>query len=196
VRPARGAAVPVLAVGGLLAGCASDSTAITAAPLCSDRSGNADNGVILMAQSVPTATWVPCISNALPLGWNFHHLDARNGVSRFWLDSDRDGQMAVEVRLEKSCDTAGATEVPSDRQGMTRLERVDRISPAYAGERYYLFDGGCMTVVFSLDGDNAGEALGVSSQVVGAIARSDLAAQVQEESGGRLSLDPDPGEGG
>jgi len=196
VRPARAAAVPVLAVGGLLAGCASDSTAITSSPLCSEGPHGAGNGVILMAQSVPTATWVPCIGSALPQGWNFHHLDARNGVSRFWLDSDRDGQQAVEVRLEKSCDTAGATQVPSDREGMTRLERVDRISPAYSGTRYYLFDGGCMTVVFSLDGDNAGEALAVSSQVVGAIARSDLAAQVHEESGGRLSLDPDPGEGG
>ena len=81
MRAARGTAVPVLAVAGLLAGCASDSTAITAAPLCADRSGSADNGVILMAQSVPTATWVPCISNALPLGWSFHHLDARNGHS-------------------------------------------------------------------------------------------------------------------
>ena len=59
---------------------------------CSDGAHAADNGVILMAQSVPTATWVPCISNALPLGWQFHHLDARNGVARFWLDSDRDGQ--------------------------------------------------------------------------------------------------------
>jgi hypothetical protein len=196
VRPARGAAVPVLTVAGLLAGCASDSTAITSPPLCSERSHGADKGVILMAQSVPTATWVPCISSALPLGWNFHHLDARNDVSRFWLDSDRDGQEAVEVRLEKSCDTTGATQVPSDREGMTRLERVDRISPSYAGERYYLFDGGCITVVFSLDGDNAGEALALSSQVVGEIARADLAAQVKEESGGRLSLDPDPGEGG
>ena len=54
-----------------------------------------------MAQSVPTATWVPCIRTALPLGWNFHHLDARNGVARFWLDSDRDGQQAVEVRLDR-----------------------------------------------------------------------------------------------
>jgi hypothetical protein len=50
--------------------------------------------------------------------------------------------------------------------------------------------------VFSLDGDNAGEALGLASQVVGAVPRSELAAQVQEESGGRLSLDPAPGEGG
>ena len=80
--------------------------------------GGADNGVILMAQSVPTATWVPCISAALPLGWQFHHFDARNGVSRFWLDSDRDGQQAVEVRLTESCATGGTTEVPTDREGM------------------------------------------------------------------------------
>jgi len=196
VRAARAAALLVLATAGLLAGCAKDSTAIMAAPLCRENPDGADNGVILMAQSVPTATWVPCISAALPLGWSFHHLDARNGVARFWLDSNRDGQKAVEVRLEESCDTAGSTEVPSDREEMTRLERVDRMSPAYAGERYYVFEGGCLTIVFSLDGDNAGEALALSSQVVGVLPRADLAAQVRHESGGRLSLDPPPGEGG
>ena len=190
------AAAPVLILAGLLTGCASDSTAITSPPLCSDPSDEADNGVILMAQSVPTATWVPCISGALPLGWSFHHLDARNGIARFWLDSDRDGTQAVEVRLEESCDTAGSTEVPSDREGMTRLERIDRLSPSYAGERYYLFAGGCVTVVFALDGDSAGEALAVSSQTVGAVSRADLAAQVHHESGGRLELDPTPGDGG
>ena len=195
MRPAGRAVVPLLAAAGLLTGCASDSTAITSPPLCADRSAGADNGVILMAQSVPTATWVPCISGALPLGWNFHHLIARNGSSRFWLDSDRDGQQAVEVRLEKSCDTAGTTKVPTDREGMTRLERIDRISPSYAGERYYLFDGGCLTVVFALDGDDAGEALALSSQAVGVVARSDLAHQVEQESGGRLSLDPPQGGG-
>jgi hypothetical protein len=196
VRAARAAALPALLTGGLLAGCAGDSTTVTSEPLCSDGSGEAGNGVILMAQSVPTATWVPCISAALPLGWNFQHLDARNGVSRFWLNSDRDGQKAVEVRLTESCHTGGATEVPSDHEGMQRLERVDRMSPAYAGARYYLFEGGCMTVVFNLAGDSAGEALALSSQVVGVLARADLAAQVHEESGGRLSLDPAPDENG
>ena len=193
---ARSVGLPVLLAGALLAGCAGDSTAIAAAPLCREGSDGADNGVILMAQSVPSATWVPCIGAALPLGWNFHHLDARNGVSRFWLDSDRDGQQAVEVRLTESCHTGGATEVPSDREDMQRLERVDRMSPAYAGARYYLFEGGCMTVVFNLAGDSAGEALGVSSQVVGVVARADLAAQVHEASGGRLSLDPVPDKNG
>ena len=195
MTPGRTSAVPALLAVGLLAGCASDSTAITSAPLCSDRSGAAGNGVILMAQSVPTAAWVPCIGAALPLGWSFHHLDARDGVSRFWLDSDRDGQQAVEVRLEASCDDAGATQVPTDREGMTRLERVDRLSPAYAGERFYRFSGGCVTVAFALDGDNPSEALALSTQVVGAVARTDLAAQVEKDSGGRLTLDP-PDDGG
>jgi hypothetical protein len=195
VRALRAAALLGLVTGGLLTGCASDSTAIMAAPLCKSGGEGADRGVILMAQSVPTATRVPCISAALPLGWSFHHLDARNGVSRFWLDSDRDGIQAVEVRLTESCDTRGTTEVPSDREGMRRLERVDRMSPSYAGTRYYLFDGGCLAVIFSLDGNNAGEALSVASQVVGVVARDDLAAQVRQESGGRLSLDPPPDEG-
>jgi hypothetical protein len=73
---------------------------------------------------------------------------------------------------------------------MRRLERVRRVSPTYAGERYYLFPGGCLTFVFRLDGDSPGEALALASQVVGAVRRSDLDAQVRQESDGRLSLDP------
>jgi hypothetical protein len=184
---------PLAAV--LLAGCSSDSpnSAITDPPLCSDGDDGAGNGVILMAQSVPSATWVPCIGTALPLGWDFHHLEATNGSARFWLDSDRDGQLAVEVRLTASCDTAGTTEIPSDRAGMRRLERVGRMSPTYAGTRYYLFDGGCLTVVFRLDSDSPGEALALASQAVGVVARSDLQQQVRDESDGRLELDPEEG---
>ena len=112
----RGRVLALLAlVAGSLSACGtSDTTATTELPTCSTDDQDASNGVVLMAQSVPTASWVPCLRTALPLGWSFHHLDARNDVSRFWLDSDRDGQEAVEVRLERDCDTAGATEVPSD----------------------------------------------------------------------------------
>jgi hypothetical protein len=185
----------VLAAGGLLAGCATGTTLITDPPLCGTGDHAAGNGVVLMAQSVPSATWIPCIRTALPLGWSFHHLDARNGKAHFSLDSDRDGQEAVTVRLDASCDTAGATEIPSDRPGMRRLERVQRVSPRFAGERYYVFPGGCVTCVFSLAGDNAGEGLALASDVVGVVPRADLEKQVREKSGGRLSLDP-PGEAG
>jgi hypothetical protein len=182
--------LPAALAGAALAGCASETTATTERPLCDVGDGGAGNGVLLMAQSVPSAAYVPCLRTALPLGWDFHHLDARSGSARFSLDSDRDGEEAVEVRLAPSCDTSGATRIPSDRDGMQRLERVGRISPTYAGERHYLFDGGCLTVVFSLDGDSAGEALALASQTVGVVSRADLRAQVREESGGRLSLDP------
>jgi hypothetical protein len=189
--------VVVLLAGACVTGCASGSTTITETPLCRTGSGDdAANAVILMAQSVPTASWIPCIRTALPLGWGFSNLDARNGVSRFWLDSDRDGPQAVEVRLERSCDTTGATEIPSDRDGMRRLERVRRISPTYAGERHYRFDGGCLTFVFRLAGDSPGEALALASQAVGVVRRADLRAQVRDETGGRLSLDPTTGKDG
>ena len=189
-RAGVGAVLAALAV----AGCSSDgpNSAITTAPLCeSGHDRQAANAVILMAQSVPSATWVPCIRAALPLGWSFHHLEASNGQSRFWLDSDRDGTKAVEVRLTGSCRTDGATEIPSDREDMRRLERVDRISPGYVGRRYYVFDGGCLTVLFVLAGDSPGEALALASQAVGVVSRADLQEQVREESGGRLELDPE-----
>ncbi|MGY1617182.1 hypothetical protein ACI797_10600 [Geodermatophilus sp. SYSU D00691] len=187
---AASAGASLLLAAAVLAGCANGSTAIAAPPLCESGDDGAGNGVILMAQSVPTAEWIPCIRAALPLGWGFHHLEARNGGSRFWLNSDRDGQKAVEVRLAPSCDTLGATPVPSDREGMQRLERVSQMAPTYAGERFYLFDGGCLTFVFALHGDSPGEGLALVSQVVGVIAREDLQEQVREESGGRLELDP------
>jgi hypothetical protein len=190
VRRVGATVARALVAGVLLGGCASGTTVSSVTPLCRSGDGSAAHGVIVMAQSVPGASWVPCIGAALPLGWDFHGLDARNGGSRFWLDSDRDGMQAVEVRLTRTCATTGASEIPSDREGMRRLERVDRIDPTYAGRRFYLFDGGCLTIVFALQGDSPGEALAVASQVVDVISRDDLAAQVREASRGRLSLDP------
>jgi hypothetical protein len=189
VRAARAAVLVALLTGGLT-GCANGTTTITSPPLCRSGGEGAGNGVILMAQAVPTASFVPCVQAAMPLGWSFHHMIARNGVALFWLDSDRDGIEAIEVRLDAICDSSGATEIPSDRDGMRRLERVRRVNPTYAGDRYYLFPGGCLTFVFRLHGDNPGEALALASQVVGTVRRSDLDAQVREESKGRLSLDP------
>jgi hypothetical protein len=171
-------------------GCASDTTATTELPTCATGDQTASNGVVLMAQSVPTASWVPCLRTTLPLGWTFQHLDARNGISRFWLNSDRDGQKAIEVRLEDSCTTAGSTQIASDREGMRRLERVTRTTPHFEGERYYVFDGGCITFVFRLSGDNPGEPLSLATQVVGSVSRAELQNQVRDESNGRLTLDP------
>jgi hypothetical protein len=185
-----------LLVSGSAMGCSSEATASSVQPACAEgEDGNASNGVVLMAQSVPTASFVPCLRTALPLGWSFHHLAVRDGTASFWLNSDRDGQQAIEVRLDPSCDTAGATQIPSDREGMDRFERVWLTTPSFEGERYYVFDGGCLTVVFELTGEGRGEPLALATQAVGVVSREDLGAQVHEDSDGRLSLDP-AGEGG
>jgi hypothetical protein len=180
--------VPLLGL--VLAACSSDTTVSLRAPSCSSADKEASNAVLLMAQSVPTSSWVPCLRTDVPSGWEFAGLEARNGGSRLSLNSNRDGTGAIEVRLVPSCDTHGATEIPSDREGMRRLERVREVSPHYVGTRYYVFDGGCLTFHFQLGGDSHGEALALASELVGAVPRSDLRAQVREDSDGRLSLDP------
>ena len=183
----------------VLAGC---GVVVTVGPVNSDLvackegdAGTPSNGVVLMAQAVPTASWVPCLQG-MPLGWHFSDMDVDRGLARFWLDSDRDGMRAIEIRLTRSCFTSGATEIPSDRPEMRRLERVSQVTPLYVGRRYYLFDGGCITVVFRLSGENRGEPLAVATQGLGAVPRDDLRAMVHEDSGGRLDLDPPTAEEG
>ncbi len=142
-----------------------------------------------MAQAVETAAWVPCL-DTVPLGWHLSDLEIRDGSGRFWLDSDRDGVRAIEVALTPSCDPRQATEIPSDREEVRRLEQVTQISPAYVGTRYYVFDGGCLIVYFRLGGDDRAEPLAVATEGIDLVRRTDIEAHVREETGGRLELDP------
>ncbi|MGY1698973.1 hypothetical protein [Geodermatophilus sp. SYSU D00766] len=198
--PRRPAAAVLLAAALATAGCGNGSTSVShEVPACSTGDeDHAANGVVLMAQSVPTATWVPCVES-VPVGWTFAGLDARRGSARFWLDSDRDGARAIEVRLTADCDTRGATEIPSERDGLRRFERVTQVTPQYLGRRLYLFPGGCLTIVFTLSGDNRGEPLALATQSLGVVSREQVATQVHEASRERLHLDPpdaDPPEAG
>ncbi|MGY1641069.1 hypothetical protein ACI782_08035 [Geodermatophilus sp. SYSU D00703] len=195
-RLARRVALPLAGTALLAAGCAAPGGPVLgAAPACSiGDDARAANGVVLMAQAVPTASVVPCVEG-LPLGWHFSGLEAQRGSARFWLDSDRDGVHAIEVALTPSCDTGAATEVRSDRDGMARFERVTQVTPQYHGRRIYLFDGGCLTIAFTLAGESRAEPLALATQGIGTLRRDELAEQVRAESGGRLQLDP-PSAGG
>jgi hypothetical protein len=62
---------------------------------------------VLEAQSVPSATRVPCIAS-LPIGWRFAGSLVEDGSSELWLDHDRAGIHAVEVRLSEDCDVGSA----------------------------------------------------------------------------------------
>ncbi len=103
--------------------------------------------LILAAQSVPTAALVPCVQ-LLPVGWSYGPIDIRSGRTRLNLDSDRAGISAVRVTLTERCDTARATEIPTDELGTRRFEQVDVVTPGFAGTRFYTFPGGCVSYRF------------------------------------------------
>jgi hypothetical protein len=155
--------------------------------------GTPANGVVLLAQAVPTATWLPCLE-VIPLGWDVSGLEATAEDARFWLDSDRDGVRAVEIRLDGSCDTRGATRIPSDRDAMQRWERVTQVTPEYVGTRHYVFAGGCISMLFRLSGENRAEPLGFATRSIGTVPRDAVRAAVREQTDGRLELDPADGD--
>jgi tRNA A-37 threonylcarbamoyl transferase component Bud32 len=107
------------------------------------------NVMVLMAQSVPSATAIPCLA-VLPAGWDLGGIEMKRGESRFWLDSDIAGRRAVTVTLvpPSGCRTDAAVEVLSDEADMQRFEEPERLPPELRTTRSYRFAGGCVTYEF------------------------------------------------
>lgn len=106
--------------------------------------------LFLAAQGIPSASYVPCIIH-FPVGWTFGGSEAESGRFRFWLDSDRAGAQAVEVILERTCDTRGAVEVPSPSGVPVEVQRFEKplsLRPRFALDRFDVFPGGCVTYRF------------------------------------------------
>ena len=146
--------------------------------------------LILIAQSVPSAELIPCIA-AYPAGWSFERIEVHNERSEFSLESDRAGQAAVTVTLLPECDTEGATFVQqNDEPGTEKYERILQAVGRYVGDRYYVFEGGCVVYHFDLDVEN--ERLALANEATAALTfmpRSEVAAQVSDYSEGELRLD-------
>ena len=115
------------------------------APTCV--TGGTDT-LVLMAQSVPTASMVPCIAG-YPAGWHFASISVRDGRSEFVLDSDRAGISAIRIRLQEQCDVTGATEIPTDEPDTRRFERILSVKDSFRAVRTYQFRGGCTTYRFN-----------------------------------------------
>ena len=100
---------------------------------------------VLMAQSVPSATLLPCI-RALPAGWTYGGSDVHSHSSRFWLDSDRAGIHAVEVLLTATCEVEGALDVTnSTTEAGVRDYMRELVLRPFSANRYFTFPGGCVT---------------------------------------------------
>jgi tRNA A-37 threonylcarbamoyl transferase component Bud32 len=105
--------------------------------------------MILAAQAVPSAAFLPCIA-ALPSGWTAAHGQIASGRASFALSSGPARlQTVVTITLTAACDTSGARQIPSDQPGMRRFERPLSLVPRYFDVRYYTFPGGCATYRFA-----------------------------------------------
>jgi tRNA A-37 threonylcarbamoyl transferase component Bud32 len=154
-----------------------------------DISGSPDCGtgkvVVLMAQAVPSATRVPCLS-ALPAGWELGGVHVERHEARFWLDSDKAGDHAVEATLLRpgDCRLGDATPTPSDEIGTERFERPEQLPPGLRTTRYYLFDGGCVTYEFAFADDADAELIFDVEEALGFEPRSQLVEWVADRTGG------------
>jgi hypothetical protein len=124
-----------------LVGCTSTSET---APDC-----RADQRLGLVAQSVPRASYMPCIAG-LRAGWHTANFDAETGRTKFDLASDRAGQPVV-VDFRAHCHVGGATAIAPRADGVRTHLRLRSISPRYAGTLYDVFPGGCVMYRFDFE---------------------------------------------
>jgi tRNA A-37 threonylcarbamoyl transferase component Bud32 len=143
----------------------------------------------LEAQSVPSASLVPCVRTRVP-GWTVADVAANNGRSVITLDHDRAGKGAVVVRLAAACDTTGAVETPSPTPGVRRYQRIDQSTSVFAATWYDRFPGGCLTYRLHSTSDVEGSFAIELPGLVGFTSRDALRQALIERSNGRLHLDP------
>jgi hypothetical protein len=143
----------------------------------------------LEAQSVPSASLVPCVRTRLP-GWTVADVAVNDGRTVLALDHDRAGAEAVAVRLAGACDTTGTVETPTQAPGVRHYERVERLAGAFSATWYDRFPGGCLTYRLHSTRDPEGRFAVELPTLLGYTSREALRQALIQRSDGRLRLDP------
>jgi hypothetical protein len=134
---------------------------------------------LIVAQSVPTATQIPCFQD-LPAGWSFASVLVNEQHSVVTLDSDRVGEGAAVLRLDDTCDVSNAVAAPTDQTAAERYDEIERLEPGLRANQYYVFPGGCVWWTFDFDsGTSATEAVAVGDALV-LVSRAELNASIRE----------------
>jgi hypothetical protein len=147
-------------------------------PICSQLD---DSALVLQAQSVPSATQLPCIAE-LPIGWRFGGSLVRDTGTTLWLDHDRAGFHAVEVVLASECDVAEAVEVPPapDEIGMRAYQAPESLDP-FVGTRTLVFDGGCIEYRYRFSQGSEPALVIEADRALSTVPRSDIVAGVRRD---------------
>ena len=166
-----------MAVAMLAIACASCVPTDPGEPICSRP---ADSILVLQAQSVPSATRLPCIAE-LPIGWQFGGSLVRDDGTTIWLDHDRAGVQAMRVDLLASCDVSSAVEVPPapDEIGMRTYQEPQSLEP-FAGTRSLVFDGGCIVYRYRFASGSEPSLVIEADSAVSTLPRADVIAEVRE----------------
>jgi hypothetical protein len=143
----------------------------------------------LEAQSVPSASLVPCV-RSLPVGWTVANVTVNDGRSVLTLNHDRAGDAALVVRLSAGCAPGGAVEGPSATEGIRHFQRTESSAGEFSATWYDRFPGGCVTSRLHLETDPNGEFAAQAPQVLGFTTRAALREALSQRSDGRLQLDP------
>jgi hypothetical protein len=184
----RVAVLVAVAAAVLAAGCGSAIGDPLRVLPCTPSDGELDKQMVLMAQSVPTASAVPCMRAELD-DWFLDDLDSWDGSTRIEFSRLID-QVALRIYLTRTCDRGGASETATDQPGTRRFDQRIRTASSYRDRRFYLLPGACVTYEFGLTGAGADEAADDISRAIGFVSRDQLADQVHKYSGGLLQLDP------
>lgn len=103
------------------------------APTCDSTSRGR---LLLMAQSVPDATLIPCIGE-LPAGWEFSNAHSRS-LESVMVFTTVTFDLDVEVALSPSCDVSSARRADSPRPGTELFVGED------GKTLFFAFAGGCI----------------------------------------------------
>jgi hypothetical protein len=129
-RPATVLLVVGMAAGAM-SGCATQENA---QPIC-----RSDSPTVLMAESVPSASLIPCV-RVLPGGWTYRAFEANDTGSTFSLQESDLGAV-LEVRFTASCEPTGQ---PSQVDGFPTAKEYQSVEAG--GARVLTvttFPGGC-----------------------------------------------------
>ena len=171
-------AAVMLAGGAGLTGCASSADQV---PSCRD-----PLRLAIVAQSVPSASYLPCIRDLQP-GWTTSGFNPSQDGTSFLLDSDRSPGQPVTVQLTAGCRISGASPSPGRAPGVLSYTRLDSIRLRFAGRLYDVFPGGCVTYRFDFSHGSQIALMEQFKAAVGLYPRQQLRLVLKQELGVELN---------
>jgi hypothetical protein len=139
----------------------------------------------LLAQSVPSSSYVPCIAE-LATGWQGRALTVQDGAADFELLSDRARGRAVRVAFRRSCRMSAGAPIPPRTAGGRSYLALRTVTPRYRGTMYDVFPGGCVSYRFDFE---RGPHIALMAQLQAAVAfvsRAELARNLHDRLGVEL----------